>query len=87
MTTIENEKDPNDIRQISFVVDKKLSETINKLIYALKEYDPGFYVRIIGINDNYFYKITTHQSNMEHETCKKFIFQIELILGNKLTIR
>lgn len=87
MTTTENEKDPNDTRQISFMIDTKQSERIDKLLDNLKDYDPGFYIRIIGIGDNYLYKISTHQSNMEHETYKKFIFQVELMLGSKLTIR
>lgn len=88
MSTTENEKDPNDTRQISFVINKSESQWVDKRITALKEYDPGFYVRILEIGaDEYLYKITTHQSNMEHETYKKFIFQLELRFGKVLKIR
>ncbi len=81
-------RDPNDTRQISFTVDEAESEWVDKNLDRLKEYDPGFYVRIIGIGDTkYLYKITTQQKHLEHEDAKKFLFQLELRFGTKLKIR
>ena len=80
--------DQNDTRQISFVVDEDEVDWIDKRLNQLKEYDPGFYVRIIGVGDTkYLYKITTQQKNLEHDDAKKFLFQLELRFGPKLKIR
>lgn len=70
------------------MLDETEVDWVDKNIARLKEYDPGFYVRVIGIGDTkYLYKITTHQKNLEHEDAKKFIFQLELRFGSKLKIR
>ncbi len=80
--------DQNDTRQISFMLDEAEVDWVDKNITRLKECDPGFYVRVIGIGDTkYLYKITTHQKNLEHDDAKKFLFQLELRFGAKLKIR
>ncbi len=80
--------DQNDTRLISFMIDQTDSDWVDKILDRLKAYDPGFYVRVIGIGDTkYLYKISTHQKNLEHEDAKKFLFQLELRLGPKLKIR
>lgn len=88
---MDNEFDINDLRLISFSVNLENSIWIDKKIATLKNYDPGFYVQIIGVKRKedieYLYRISTHQINLEHEAFKKFIFQLELKLGNKLKIR
>ena len=85
---MDESRDQSDTRQISFMVDEAESEWVDKRLDKLKEYDPGFYVRIIGVGDTkYLYKITTHQKNLEHEDAKKFLFQLELRFGTKLKIR
>lgn len=81
------EHDPNDPRVISFTIDKESSAWVDKAIERLDNYDPGFYVRIIGIEDNYLYKISTTQKHLEHEEAKKFLFQLELRFGRTLKIR
>ncbi len=85
---MDESRDKNDTRQISFVVDEDEVDWIDKRLNQLKEYDPGFYVRIIGVGDTkYLYKITTQQKNLEHDDAKKFLFQLELRFGPKLKIR
>lgn len=80
--------DQNDTRLISFTVDQAGVDWVDKNLSRLKEYDPGFYVQVIARSDEqYTYKITTHQKNLEHEDAKKFLFQLELRFGAKLNIR
>lgn len=88
-----DEHDSNDVRLITFSINPEDVDWIDKKLATLKEYDPGFYVQIIDLNhkqgkyNQYIYKISTHQSNLEHEAFKKFIFQLGLKLGGKLKIR
>lgn len=80
--------DPNDTRQISFIVSHADSEWIDKRLEILKEYDPGFYARIIGIGDDkYMYKITTQHKHFEHDEFKKFMFQLVLRFGDQIKLR
>lgn len=82
------EHDPNDTRQISFIVSHADSEWVDERLIILKEYDPGFYVRIIGIGDfNYMYKITTQHKHFEHDEFKKFMFQLQLRFGDQIKLR
>ena len=80
--------DPNDTRQITFMVDREESEWIDDCLDILQEYDAEFYVRIIGIGDDkYLYKITTKHRNLQHEDYKKFEFKMQLKFGNEMKIR
>lgn len=64
------------------------SEWIDARLKILKDYDPGFYVRIIGVGDDkYMYKITTQHKHLEHGEFKKFMFQLVLRFGDKVTLR
>jgi len=86
--SVETEFDPSDTRQISFMLDLKDSEWIDKKLEVLREHDAGFYVHCIGVGDfENLYKITTKHANLQHDDFKKFMFQVELKLGNKVKIR
>lgn len=86
--TDEEERDPNDTRQISFLISHEDSEWVDDRLAILKAYDPGFYVRIIGIGDHqYMYKITTQQRHFDHDEFKKFMFQLMLRFGDEITLR
>jgi len=80
--------DPNDTRQISFLINREESDWVDVHLDRLQEYDPEFYVRIIGVGDHqYLYKITTKHRNLQHEDYKKFEFQMQLRFANTLKIR
>lgn len=86
--TPSNSHDPNDTRQISFVLNHADSEWVDARLKILKEYDPGFYVRIMELlDDKYLYKITTQQKHLEHGEFKKFMFQLVLRFGDKIKLR
>ena len=78
--------DQNDTRLITFTVDQVGADWVDKNLDRLKEYDSGFYVKILDLGSKYIYQITTHQKNLEHEDAKKFLFQLELRFGSKLKI-
>lgn len=64
------------------------SEWVDARLKILKEYDPGFYVRVIAFGDDkYMYKITTQHKHFEHDEFKKFMFQLVLRLGDKVKLR
>lgn len=88
MTDTKDSFDPSDTRQISFMVSKEDSEWIDECLAILQDYDPEFYVRIIGIGDHkYMYKITTKHRNLQHEDYKKFEFKMQLRFGEEMKLR
>ena len=85
-------RDPNDSIRITILVEERIGRMESEVwlepkLETLKEYDPGFYYRVLPTKRGTIYTIDTKVRNTEHDDFSRFLFQARIKFAENLKIK